>query len=174
MELNRRTHTILGLVAAAAAAIASESLQQGGFLILLATVFILTVTGMVGGQRLPLWIRIFSTASCFYLGYAVCLAGRTMRPGFNPDTFRMSLMVFGLYATLPALALLRIWRPGLRIAVVASVLPISLAAADAVASFEEYQFVRQNPDGTGPTARWTVSDNWLAYDAENRRLTGSD
>jgi hypothetical protein len=174
METNRRTQTTLGLVAAAAIAMASESLQQGGFLLLLATVFILTVTGMAGGQRLPLWIRLFTTALCFYLGYAMSLAGRTMRPGFSLETFRLTLMVFGLYTALPALALLRIWRPGLRIAVVASVLPVSLAAAEAVASFEEYQFVKQNPDGTGPTARWTVSDNWLAYDAENRKLTGSD
>lgn len=86
----------------------------------------------------------------------------------------MTLTLFALMASLPALALLRLWNGRTRIALVLAFLPISIAAAFLVAAFEETQFIKNNASGIGPTPRWTVSNYWLDYDAERRQLTGSD
>jgi hypothetical protein len=171
--MSTKTQTALGIGATVALAVLDELLPDGG-MTLLVVVAVLAVASAIGGQRLPLFVRVFATGATFYLGYVMCLVGRTMEPGFTRYTVQMALVIFGLYATLPAVALLRIWRGRVRVAVIATVFPVSLAAASAVAAFEEHQFIQQHQHGIGPTARWTVSNHWLAYDAETQRLSGSD
>lgn len=168
-----KMHIGLGIGATVILAVLDESLPDGG-LSLLFVVGVLTVMSAIRGPRLPLFVRVLATGATFYLGYVVCLVGRTMEPGFTPYTFQTALMVFGLYATLPTLTLLRLWRGRLRAVVMASVLPVSLVAASAVAAFEEHQFIQQHPQGIGRTSRWTVSNHWLAYDAATGVLSGSD
>jgi hypothetical protein len=141
---------------------------------LLAVVAVFSLTSVIRGHRLPLFVRVFATGATFYIGYVMCLVGRTMEPRLTGYTIQMAFVVFGLYASLPTLALLRIWRGRVRVALVASVFPVSLAVASAVAAYEEHQFIQQHRGGVGPTARWTVSHHWLAYDAQTQELSGSD
>jgi hypothetical protein len=171
--MSTKTQAALGIGAAVALAVLDEVLPDGGIL-LLVVVAALTLASGIGGPRLPLFVRVFATAATFYLGYAMCLVGRTMEPRLTGYTLQMALVCFGLFAVLPTLTLARIWRGRLRLAVVASVLPVSMAVAAAVAAYEEFHFVRQHRDGIGPTARWTVSDHWLSYDARTKILSGSD
>jgi hypothetical protein len=173
LSMSTKTQGVLGVGATVALGVVDEWLPDGGTT-LLVVVAALALASAVKGQRLPLVFRVFSTGATFYLGYVTCLVGRTMEPGFTAYTIRMALFVFGLYATLPAVALLRIWPGRVRVVLIASVFPVSLAAAALVASFEEYQFIQRHQRGVGPTARWTVSHHWLAYDAETQRLYGSD
>ncbi|HEX8295512.1 MAG TPA: hypothetical protein VF593_04390 [Chthoniobacteraceae bacterium] len=141
----------------------------------LAAVAASTLTALVLGPRLPLTVRLFITGVVFHFGYGMCLAGRTMEPGLTSYTVRMALMFFSLFALLPFLSLARIWRPRLAIPVIAAALPVCLGAAALVASIEERQFVqRHRIAGIGPTARWTVSNHWLSYDAQRQQLNGSD
>ncbi len=171
--MSTRTQSALAIGATVALAVLAEVLPHGGFL-LLVVVWVLALASGIGGERLPVFVRVFATAATFYLGYVMCLAGRTMEPGFTGYTLQMALVCFGLFAALPTLTLARLWRGRLRGAVVASVFPVSLAAAAAVAAYEEHQFVQRHRDGVGPTARWTVSDHWLSYDARTQILSGSD
>jgi hypothetical protein len=171
--MSNKTQIALGIGVTVALAVLDELLPDGG-MTLLVVVAVLAVASAIGGQRLPLFVRVFATGATFYLGYVMCLVGRTMEPRFTAYTLQMALVVFGLYATLPTLALLRIWKGRVRLAVIACVFPVSLAAASAVAAYEEHQFIQQHRHGVGPTARWTVSNHWLAYDGEKQRLSGSD
>lgn len=171
--MSRKAQSALGIGATVALAVLDELIADGG-MTLLAVVAALAVTSAIGGQRLPLFVRVFATGATFYLGYVMCLVGRTMEPRFTVYTVQMALVAFGIHGTLPTLALLRIWRGRVRAAVVASVFPVSLAVASAVAAYEEHQFIQQHRHGIGPTARWTVSHHWLAYDAETQVLSGSD
>jgi hypothetical protein len=164
---------MIGIAATVALAVLDEWLPDGGMLLLI-TAGGVAAMSVIGGQRLPLWMRVFATGTTFYLGYVMCLVGRTMESGFTTYTVQMAFFVFCLYASLPTLALLRVWRGRIRVALVSSVFPISLALASAVAAFEENQFIHQHSNGVGPTSRWTVSNHWLAYDAETKRLSGSD
>jgi len=171
--MSTKTQAAMGIGATVALAVLDEVLPDGGIL-LLVVVAVLTLASGIGGQRLPLFVRVFATTATFYLGYVMCFVGRTMEPRFTGYTLQMALVCFGLFAALPTLSLARLWRGRLRMAVVASVFPVSLAVAAAVAAYEEHQFVQQHRDGIGPTARWTVSDHWLAYDARTQMLSGSD
>lgn len=136
--------------------------------------YALALAAVIGGRRLPLSLRIVATGTIAYLGYGMCLLGRTMEPHLTIHNAAMALICFACGAFLPTLALLRAWQGRLRVAVVTGMLPFCLAAAFGVAAFEEYTFVRQHPHGAGPTPRWTVSMHWLAYDADRRALSGSD
>jgi hypothetical protein len=87
----------------------------------------------------------------------------------------MALFFFGGFAALPFMSLLRLWRRRVAVAIIVAALPASLGLAASVASFEEYRFVQHHCDsGVGPTARWTVSNHWLSYDAKEQKLYGSD
>jgi hypothetical protein len=171
--MSTKTQTALGISAMVVLAVLDEQVSDGG-ITLLVIVAVLAVASAIGGQRLPLFVRVFATGVVFYFGYVMCLVGRTMEPRFTVYTVQMALIAFGLYAALPTLALLRIWRGRVRVAVVASVLPISLAVASGVAAYEEHRFIQEHRHGIGPTARWTVSNHWLAYDAKTQQLSGSD
>lgn len=171
--MSSRAQTVAGIGATVALAVFDELIPDGGLTLLL-TVAALALASAIMGHRLPLFVRVFATGATIYLGYAMCLVARTMGPGFTGDTVRMALFCFALFAGLPALALLRIWRGRVRVIVVAGVFPVSLAAACAVAACEENQFIQQHPRGAGPTARWTVSNHWLAYNAETGELSGAD
>ena len=171
--MSTKTQTALAIGATIALAVLDEVLPDGG-LLLLVVVAALALASVIWGLRLPIFVRVFATAATFYLGYVMCLVGRTTEPGFTADAVQMALACFALYAVLPTLALLRIWRGRLRVATVASVFPVSLAVASAVAAYEEHQFIQQHRQGVGPTARWTVSNHWLAYDGVTRKLSGSD
>ncbi|MEO7412227.1 MAG: hypothetical protein ABIZ81_02630 [Opitutaceae bacterium] len=171
--MTAKQQTASGLAATILFAIAEENLPGGG-IPLLVVMAGLAVAAAIWGPRFPLYLRVFVTGATFYLGYVTCLVGRTMEPGFSLHTLSGVFLLFGLYAALPTLTLLRLWRGRLRLAVVASVFPVSLAIASAVAAYEENQFIEQHRDGIGPTARWTVSNHWLAYDAKTQHLWGSD
>jgi hypothetical protein len=70
---------------------------------------------------------------------------------------------------------LRLRVGGLRIALLVAVLPTSLALAFGVAGIEEAMFIQKHKEtGIGPTARWTVSNHWLSYNAQTGKLDGSD
>ncbi len=164
---------LLGIVATIALAVVDEWVPDRG-LILLAVVAALAIAGALRGRQLPLFLRVFATGATFYFGYAVCLVGRTMEPHLTAYTVQAALICFGLYAALPTLALLRIWKGRLGVALVLSMFPASLAAASMVAAYEEHQFVQKHLQGVGLTPRWTVSHHWLAYDARTKTLYGSD
>ena len=171
--MKENTQIALGLVAAVAWVVTDGFLVElAPFLLLL--VVCLTVVGLTWGRRLPLWIRVFTTGVVFYFGYSLCLVGRTMGHGFTSDTFESSLGCFLFFATLPTLGLFRLWQGRVRTAILLSALPVSLAFATLVAAYEEHRFIQRHSQGVGPTARWTVSNHWLAYDAETQRLSGSD
>ena len=172
-SMSTKAQAALGIGATVALAVLDEVLPDGGILLLVVVAALALASG-IGGPRLPLFLRVFATAATFYLGYVMCLVGRTMEPRFTGYTLQMALVCFGIFALLPTLTLLRLWRGRLRVAVVTSVFPVSLAVAAAVAAYEEQQFVQQHRDGIGPTARWTVSNHWLSYDAQTQILSGSD
>lgn len=174
--MSQKTQIALGLGAAVVLAALNEidDIDPWGGLPVYVLTVLLAVTAAVRGRRLPMFLRVFSTGMIFYIGFVTCLVGRTMEPGFTDYTVGSALFVFGVYSALPSLALLRIWQGRLRIAIVTGLLPVSLAAASALAAYEEYRFIQQHPNGVGMTARWTASNHWLAYDAKTQRLTGSD
>lgn len=146
-----------------------------GGAIFLITIALVTIVGIIFGRRLPFLLRIIFTILIFYFGYSMCLVGRTMAPGINFYTIRMALYWFSLFAVLPAISLLRLWKRKTALAFVIAILPVSFMLALFVAGLEEYLFVRKYRDsGSGPTARWTVSMHWLAYDLVNKHLYGSD
>jgi glucan phosphoethanolaminetransferase (alkaline phosphatase superfamily) len=151
-----------------------EQIPAGG-LVAMIVVILAALLAVIVGSRLPLIVRLLITGLVFEFGYSMCLVGRTMEPGFTGHTLGMALFMFVLFASLPFLSLIRIWsrRTGLWLLVVA--LPVSLGIAVLVAAFEEWQFVqRHRTTGIGPTARWTVSNHWLSYDAAQQQLHGSD
>jgi hypothetical protein len=111
----------------------------------------------------------------FYWAYITCLIGRTMQPGLTRYTIGMALTVFAIYGLWPSVALFRVWRPKIAVGILFTLLPVALALSAAVAGTEEYLFVRKYQDtGVGVTKRWTVSNHWLSYDKDARRLDGSD
>jgi hypothetical protein len=136
---------------------------------------IVALVGLACGQRLPLLVRVMFTVLIFYFGATMALVGRTMEPGLTRYTFGWALNCFAIMALWPALALLRLWAGRLRVALLIAVLPTSLAVAFAVAGIEEASFIQKHKEnGVGPTARWTVSNHWLSYNAETGKLDGSD
>ena len=167
-----KLQTSLGLAATLTLVLISELLPVSG--LTLVAVALLTLASAIGGIRLPLFLRVFTTGATIYLGYLMCLLGRTTGPHFTVNTALAASFIFGAFVTLPMLALLRIWSGHLRVVIVASLFPISLAIASAVAAFEEHEFIQQHREGVGPTPRRTVSHHWLAYDAQTKRLSGAD
>ena len=118
---------------------------------------------------------MFATTFILYFSYGMCLVGRTMEPRFTRYTISMALTFFGLFAVVPTLSLLRLWPQRVAVALVIACLPLSLTTAAVVAGVEEPLFVQKYRDtGVGTTPRWTVSNHWLSYDRETRRLNGSD
>ena len=83
-------------------------------------------------------------------------------------------MHFAVFAALPTLGLVRAWQGRPRVLVSTLMLPVALVGACGVAAVEESRFIAQHHSGVGPTARWTVPQHWLAYDASTSRLYGSD
>jgi hypothetical protein len=173
MKMFLQIGTSLAALAIVAAAIELLPSVLGG-MVRMALAGTLMILGLVFGQKLPLTIRVFATSLFFYYGYSMCLLGRTMEPGINAHTFgaALGMSIFGL---LPALSLVRVWRPALGISLIAILLPLSLGAAFIAAGIEEHLFVRKYREtGVGPTARWTVAHHWLSYNRERQKLYGSD
>ena len=174
-RMSTTTHITIGLAATVAFAAAVEFVPVVGGLVCMGGAGLLLIVALVRGQRLPVSLRVFATGVFFYYGYSMCLLGRTMAPGFTRYTVSMALTYFAIFALLPGLSLIRLWRPRLAFSLVTLLLPVSLGAAALVAEFEEQSFVRTHRGtGVGPTARWTVSHHWLSYDREAQRLDGSD
>ena len=142
---------------------------------LFVTIAVVTIASLVGGTRLPLFVRVLFTVLIFHFASAACLVGRTMEPGLTAYTIGMALIIFGTYALWPALSLFRLWQGRLRVALTLLVLPAGLIVGCGVAAAEEMIFIRMHQiHGVGPTARWTVPMHWLSYDAESKVLNGSD
>lgn len=171
--MNAKVQTGLGLGAVLAFVAWRES-TTGQAWVVLVVVYSLAVAAAVGGARLPLLVRVLASGATAYLAYGLCLMGRTMEPHFTVRGFGMAFLAFAWCAMVPTLALLRAWRGRVRVFVVGMMFPLALALACAVAEYEERLFVRHHPRGVGPTARWTVPDHWLSYDAESGVLAGSD
>ncbi len=168
-----RKEIVIGFLVTLAVAGASEVMPQGGsFLMLVAGGF--ATANLFGGLRLPFAVRALSTMILFYFGYQICLLGRTTEPGLTRYTIQWMLMAFLLIGLLPSLTLARIWNGKTPILLLTLIFPWSFLAAAGVAEFEEWQFVRKHASGVGPTARWTVSNHWLSYDAQTKQLHGSD
>jgi hypothetical protein len=167
-------HIFAGVLAALALFVALEFLPDGDFVIMIGGAFLLLVA-LLRGARLPLMLRVFITGSLFYWAYIACLIGRTMQPGLTGYTIGRALTMFATFGWWPSLALFRLWRPKIAVALLCSLLPVAFAVAAVVAGAEEYLFVRKYYDtGVGVTKRWTVSNHWLSYDKDARRLDGSD
>ena len=168
---------ITGVAVGLAVSAALEVLPfpRASFVALLGGMALLTIAGLIGGARLPLFVRVLFTTLIFYFAGLMCLLGRTMAPGLTLYTAGMALVISGQVALLPALSLLRLWQGRPRVILTAAVLPVGLAVACAVAAAEEHVFIRIHQEaGCGPTPRWTVSNHWLSYDPETRILDGSD
>lgn len=136
---------------------------------------LVTVIDLIFGRRLPFLLRIIFTILIFDFGYNMCLIGRTMAPEISFYTIRMALYFFFLFAVLPAITLLRLWERKIVLRFIIAVLPVSFILALFVAGLEEHLFIRKYREtGVGPTARWTVSNHWLAYDPIKKKLYGSD
>lgn len=164
-----------GFAAIAAFVAATELLPMVGGLVCMLLAVAFMIAGLALGHKLPLALRIFATGLFFYYGYSMCLIGRTMGPGISAYTFGAAIGMFFLFGLLPALSLVRVWRPALGISLIALLFPTSLGVALLVAGIEEHLFVRKHREtGVGPTARWTVSNHWLSYDRETQKLNGSD
>jgi hypothetical protein len=167
-------HIILPAVGVVLFAVFVEFVKVGGAVCLLA-VAALTLSGLIFGQRLPLALRIFSTGLMIYFGYSACLSGRAMAPNLTEYTIGTALHLFSLMALVPFLSLLRLWSLRVAVALIGMALPFCFGLAFLVADIEERLFVRRYQDtGVGPTARWTDSSCWLSYDAQSKRLEGSD
>jgi hypothetical protein len=176
---HRAAQVLAGFLGAAILIAITEAFPVGGLLFLI-VVSATALTSLAGGANLPLGFRVFATAAIFYLGYAMCLIGRTEEPGhlflgYSEHTCQSAFLYFGLLAATPALCLARLWRRRLAVLFLTALLPVCLIAAGVVASLEERQFIARYHDvGVGPTARWTVSMHWLSYDRDAQRLNGSD
>lgn len=170
-----RNHPIItSLVVGLAASAVIQAVPDEG-ISLLVTMALLTFTSLIGGRRLPLFVRSLFTVLIFYFATASCLVGRTMEPGLTTKTVVMAITCFGIVALWPALSLLRLWQGRLLLLFAVLVLPVGFFIACIVAGAEEYIFVRIHQDeGVGHTARWTVSNHWLSYNAETKLLNGSD
>ena len=172
-SMNIRSQLILGTTIVAIAAVVTEFVPAGGPIWMLFTAVLVLVV-VVAGRSLPLMFRVVATGFTFYLAYQMCLIGRTMEPFLSAYTFRMALLHFGIFAALPTMALVRAWQGRPRVLVCSLMLPVAFVCACCVAAFEESRFIAQHSSGVGPTARWTISHHWLAYDASTSRLYGSD
>lgn len=162
----------IGIASGIGLAVVFEFVPDGGIAVLIG-MGIVALVGLVFGRRLPLLARVLFTILIFYFGATMALVGRTMEPGLTGYTFGWALLCFSILALWPSLALLRLWDGGFRFALIVAVLPVSLAFA--VAGIEETVFIQKHKEtGIGPTARWTVSNHWLSYDAKTRKLNGSD
>ncbi len=175
--MSRKRSIAIGIGAFGASIAALESVPQGEFASIAILVFVggLAAIGLIGGPRLPLAIRLFSTLMIFYFGYGMSLVGRTEGPGLTRLNVISALGYFVTFALLPGTCLVRLWPLRKGLVVFAALLPVSLAAAMLVAGIEECLFVQKyGSTGVGPTPRWTVSTHWLSYDREAQRLDGSD
>lgn len=172
--LARASSQIVYAVLTVVGVVALDSTTRISSMWLLGLVGALALACVVGGRRLPVYFRVLATGATFYLGFGLCLVGRTMEPSLTSHTFEAALFMFLIYAALPTLALTRVWSGRLKVGIVVGMFPLSLLLACCVASYEELRFIRDHPDGGGPTPRWTVSHHWLSYDAKTRVLSGSD
>jgi len=165
---------IAGIAVALAFFVALEFAPYGDFVFMILGALSLFIVA-VRKTHLPLMLRVFITTCIFYWGFSACITGRTMQPGLTRFTAGMALSYFGFLGLWPGIALFKLWHRRIAIGLLCALLPVSFALAVALAGTEEYLFVRKYRDtGVGPTARWTVSMHWLAYDRETRRLGGSD
>jgi len=171
--MNPKLQTALGIGATALLVAITEPIRIGGLLMFIA-VILLAISSLIAGERLPLFVRVLATGTIYYHAFVMLLIGRTTEPHLSADTITMAIFYFGLFALLPVLALFRVWRKRIAVALAAVVLPVALIAACTVAAYEEKAFVRQHAEGIGPTGRWTVSHHWLAYNAETQELYGND
>ena len=172
--LNTGVQILSGLLATAAIAALSEAVPVGGVAFLVVVVA-LAIAAFTRGERLPLTVKVLVTASIYYLGYSVCLGGRTMEPRLNAHAVSMALLSFVLFAAAPTISIVRLWRPRVALILMAAILPVSLLTAATVAAVEEHLFIQKYRDtSVGPTPRWTVSNHWLSYDHKTQRLEGSD
>jgi hypothetical protein len=148
--------------------------HEGAIITLLLAAGLLLVC-LVKGRKLPVFLRSCASVLILYWGYSACLGGRTMEVGLTRTTIGMAMTCFVIYGVWPGIAFMRLWPARAGILLLCLFLPASFAIAHAVASAEEYLFVQKYKEtGVGPTARWTISQHWLAYDKEHKRLDGSD
>lgn len=167
-------HVFAGIFLAVAVFVGLEFLEHGDLVIMIGCALLLGVA-LIRGTRLPLMLRVFTTAWIFYWAYIACLLGRTMQPGLTGYTVGMALTVFAIYGCWPGFALFRLWRPKIAVGILCALFPVALTLAAVVAGTEEYLFVRKDHDtGVGVTKRSTVSNHWLSYDRDAHRQDGSD
>jgi hypothetical protein len=165
---------IAGIASALLYFLGLEFLPGGGFAFTVMGVILLLIA-LARGMQLPLMLRVFMTANVFYWGYVTCLFGRTMAPGLTGHTVGSALAIFAMVGIWPAIVLFRLWRRSPATWLTCALVPIAFCMAALVAGVEEYLFVRKYQDtGVGTTARWTVSQHWLSYDRQTKRLNGSD
>lgn len=137
-------------------------------------IYATALISLIFGCKLRLFIRIFISGIIFYYSFWICLTLRTWEPGnFRVSIIEVPIIYTCIYA-FPVLSFTRIWQGKLRSTILITIFPLTFILACMLATYEEYEFVKQHPTGIGPTPRWTISDSWLAYDAKNKKLYGSD
>jgi hypothetical protein len=170
-------HIVAGSLGGVAFALIDDLFVHGPVASLVSLAFgaALLIMGLIRGEKMHPFLRAAASVLVLYWAYGACLAGRTTEPGLTRTTVGMALTLFALYGVWPGVALLRLWPTRYGITLLLALCPVAFMLAAFVAGTEEYLFIRKYRDaGTGPTARWTVPQHWLAYDREQQRLDGSD
>jgi len=172
----RSRQTLAGVSGGVAFALVNMLVDgQVASLVWLSLALIFLPVGAIRGRKSSLMFRAFVSVIVLYWGYSMCLVGRTTGTGFNTATSGMAITCFVIYGIWPGFVLLRLWPLRHGVAFFLALFPVAFLLATLVAGTEEYLFVRKYQDtGVGTTARWTVSNHWLAYDREKQRLDGSD
>jgi hypothetical protein len=158
-------------VLAVLVAVALTEWHPMGFLTLPGT-WVLCVAFAFAPASLP--TKIATTGLAIYCSYLGAILGRTMNVGLRIDTLVPAVLCGLLFSFIPIGCMQRIWRVPRAWLLALAILPIGLSAALAVASLEEYLFVRNHPHGAPATSRWTVSMHHFGYIAEEKRLWGND
>jgi hypothetical protein len=118
-------------------------------------------------------LRLTITPVVVWWYWGTAIVGQTMQPDLPFGTALPYCMFLGF--PFAVVVLMPLWgiRPGFKAA--AWMIPVLTVTAFVAASAEERLFVsRYSKTGIGPTSRWTVSNHWLAYDADKQRLYGAD
>lgn len=116
-------------------------------------------------RKLPLFLRVFFTGVFYIWGIYFALLGRTGGVHLTLQTFFETLGVFFFLAYLILIyPLAKIWSGKSRLYIFHLFPMVSIVLALIIASVEERVFVHLNPEGKGPTKRWSVNIAWMAYE----------
>ena len=131
-------------------------------------VLITFLVGAVKGNTLRLFTRTFITSIFYIWGVYESLLGRVVNVQLTVETLVSTVAHFFFFSYIFLIyPLAKMWRGRTRLYVFHLFPVISMLLALAIADIEERIFISMNPDGAGPTIRWSVNIAWLAYESES-------